>query len=672
MEKKSGAKIRMLSLDVANKIAAGEVVERPASVVKELLENALDAGSTRIDIVVTAGGRKLISIADNGSGMGRDDALMAPERQATSKIRTVQDIDRIQTMGFRGEALASIASVSHFTLRTRRPEDDAGTEIVIHGGVHTEVCDCGMPPGTTLEVRDLFYNLPARRAFLRSFQTEEAHIRNQVIVHAISRPDVAFSLTCDGASVYGLRPATSLQERLCDLFGSSAMEGFIAVDRVFGAIHVHGFIGLASNTRADAQGQYVFVNQRPATAPAVQAAIREAYPRMEPGRRPQVFLFLDVPPETVDVNVHPTKREVRFRAVGAVRDAVLATISSALSPHRAAAVFSPGSVSAPAPAVAPASASASVSQPEQPQQQAVAPALPKPLTLSPPPRQEHFAFQPISDTTFRAQRVTPPVPADPKADTLPALPPIAPASSAAPAPSAPPQTITQPPSSASGHAPATSSAPAAPVAPSTPTPEPSASTPWTNFRILGTLRSGYLMLETDGGYTIVDPCAAHERVIYERLMNLAAQADTLSQRLLIPQTVAMSPVDARRIRTLLPVLVSMGFDVEDFGGDTFVVHAMPDIVAGASAKSILEETALALEEAGPRRGRQHWQEELVAAAASRGAVRTGKALNLEEQKVLLRELAGCKLPYASPLGYPTMIFTSTRELDRKFRKGGSN
>lgn len=653
----------MLSQDVANKIAAGEVVERPASVVKELLENALDAGATRIDIAITAGGRKLISIADNGSGMGRDDALMAPERQATSKIRTVQDIDRIQTMGFRGEALASIASVSHFTLRTRRPEDDAGTEIVIHGGVHTEVCDCGIPPGTTLEVRDLFYNLPARRAFLRSFQTEEAHIRNQVIVHAISRPDVAFTLTCDGASVYGLRPADSLQERLCDLFGSSQMEGFVAVDRVFGAIRVHGFVGLASNTRADSQGQYVFVNQRPATAPAVQAAIREAYPRMEAGRRPQVFLFLEVPPETVDVNVHPTKREVRFRAIGAVRDAVLATISSALSPHRTSAVFSPGSASVP------------VSQQEPPQPQAVAPASPKPLTFSPPPpRQEHFDFQPISDTTFRPQRITPPVPADPKAAGLPALPPIASVSVLPPAPSVSPPSVRPTPVAASVPPPsaAVPAASAPPPQPSPPPAEPSGSAPWTNFRILGTLRSGYLMLETDGGYTIVDPCAAHERVIYERLMSLASRTDTLSQRLLIPQTVAMSPVDARRIRTLLPVLVSMGFDVEDFGGDTFVVHAMPDIVAGASAKSILEETALALEEAGPRRGRQHWQEELVAAAASRGAVRSGKALNPEEQKVLLRELAGCKLPYASPLGYPTMIFTSTRELDRKFRKNGGN
>ena len=194
----------MLSQDVANKIAAGEVVERPASVVKELLENSLDAGALRIEVEVTAGGRKLVSVADNGSGMGRDDALMAPERQATSKIRTAQDIEQIQTMGFRGEALASIASVSRFTLRTRRPEDDAGTEVVIQGGVLKDVCDCGIPPGTQIEVRDLFYNLPARRAFLRSFNTEEAHIRTQVLVHAMARPDVAFTLTCDGTPVYRL------------------------------------------------------------------------------------------------------------------------------------------------------------------------------------------------------------------------------------------------------------------------------------------------------------------------------------------------------------------------------------------------------------------------------------------------------------------------------------
>ena len=652
----------MLSQDVANKIAAGEVVERPASVVKELLENSLDAGALRIEVEVTAGGRKLVSVADNGSGMGRDDALMAPERQATSKIRTAQDIEQIQTMGFRGEALASIASVSRFTLRTRRPEDDAGTEVVIQGGVLKDVCDCGIPPGTQIEVRDLFYNLPARRAFLRSFNTEEAHIRTQVLVHAMARPDVAFTLTCDGTPVYRLRPAASLRERLCDLFGTAVMDGFVPVQRTFGDISVHGYVGLPSNTRADAQGQHVFVNARPATAPAVQAAIREAYPRLDPGRRAQVFLFIDLPPTAVDVNVHPTKREVRFRAIGAVRDAVMAAISSALSGSGAPSAFSPSSPLPPAAAPAPA-APAAGAPPAVPTAPAARPALP-PLTMAPPPRQETLPFAPITEKTFQRSHSLGGDAVEVDTTTLPPLPPLdatpLPQGSAG-TPAAPAPQPAVPPSATPLPQPAPVAAAVAPSA-------PAATTPWTSFRILGRLRSGYVFLETEGGYTIVDPAAAHERVIYERLLKQTERETPVSQKLLLPQTVAMAPLDARRVRTLLPVLSSMGFDVEDFGGDSFVIHAMPDIVAGASAKAILEETALALEETGPRKGRQHWREELVAAAASRGAVRTGKALDARELTELLRALAACRLPYASPAGRPTMIFTSLRELDRKFGK----
>ena len=220
-----GARIRILPEDVANKIAAGEVVERPASVVKELMENAIDAGASRIDVVVTAGGRRLISVADDGCGMGRDDALLAPERQATSKLRTAEDLSGIATMGFRGEALPSIASVSRFTLRTRRREDEAGTEVEIHGGTMVAVRDCGAAPGTTIEVRDLFYNVPARRAFLRSYNTEQAHVRAMFLVHAIAWPGLAMSLTCDGDPVHRLRPAASLRERLDDLYGAGYMDG---------------------------------------------------------------------------------------------------------------------------------------------------------------------------------------------------------------------------------------------------------------------------------------------------------------------------------------------------------------------------------------------------------------------------------------------------------------
>ena len=288
----SGSIIRILSEDVANKIAAGEVVERPASVVKELLENAIDAGATRIDVTVTAGGRRLISVSDNGCGMGRDDAMLAPERQATSKLRTADDLARIGTMGFRGEALPSIASVSRFLLRTRRAEDEAGTELEIQGGRLVDVRDCGAPPGTTVEVRDLFYNVPARRSFLRSYNTEQAHVRTQFLVHAIAWPALAMTLTCDGDPVHRLRPAASLRERLSDLFGAGTMDQFVPIAHDAGSIRVRGWAGLPSNTRSDTAGQYVFVNGRPSTAPVVQAAVRESYPHLPAGRRPVLFLLV--------------------------------------------------------------------------------------------------------------------------------------------------------------------------------------------------------------------------------------------------------------------------------------------------------------------------------------------------------------------------------------------
>ena len=615
----SGSKIRVLPEDVANKIAAGEVVERPASVVKELLENALDAGATRIDVTVVAGGRRLVSVSDNGSGMGRDDALLAPERQATSKLRTADDLARIGTMGFRGEALPSIASVSRFTLRTRRAEDDAGTEVEIVGGRTVAVRDCGAPPGTTVEVRDLFFNVPARRSFLRSYATEQAHVRGMFLVHAVAWPSVAFSLTCDGDPVHRLRPAASLRERLDDLFGPGYMDSFVPVEHAAGSLRVTGWAGLPSQTRADTAGQYVFVNGRPSTAPVVQAAIRESYPHLPQGRRPVLFLFLDLPPEEVDVNVHPTKREVRFRAVGAVRDAVLAALAKAL---RAVPGAGPALPAAPAPE-APASDRLG----------GFGPALP------PGPVQPTFA--PIDDRTF-----APPVPGGGLVSARGGV--TDPATPLPPPPAEPPSPTTQPPNH--------------------PTTEPYATpAPWTKFRLVGSLSSGYAIVETEGGYAVVDPAAAHERVLYERLLRAAPEvAESPAQKLLLPQTVALPPVDAQRVRSLLPVFEEMGFDLEDFGGDAFLVRSLPAALSGADAKAILEETARALEEAGPRKGRERWREELVAAAASRSAVRTRKPLDARELVPILMELAACRLPYATPGGRPTMVFTSLRDLDRRF------
>ena len=319
--------IRLLPNHVANKIAAGEVVERPASVLKELLENALDAGATRIDVVVTAGGRTLVSVRDNGCGMNREDALLSLERHATSKIRDVDDIERISTLGFRGEAIPSIASVSRFTLTTRRADAEEGTRLVVNAGTLAEVKTCGAPPGTCIEVRDLFCNVPARRKFLRAFVTEEGHIRATFTVHALAHPDVGFSLTLDGREVYRLPPGATLEERIRALFGAPFAESLLPVASDVGSVHVHGYAerpGHDANLRRD---QFVFVNGRPATAAAITYALREAYPRQRAEARPAVVIFIDLPPEQVDVNVHPSKREVRFRRSADVRDALLAAFA---------------------------------------------------------------------------------------------------------------------------------------------------------------------------------------------------------------------------------------------------------------------------------------------------------------------------------------------------------
>jgi len=319
--------IRLLPNHVANKIAAGEVVERPASVLKELLENALDAGATRIEVTVTAGGRNLVSVRDNGCGMNREDALLSLERHATSKIRDVDDIERIATLGFRGEAIPSIASVSRFTLTTRREDAEEGTRLVVNAGILAEVKDCGAPPGTCIEVRDLFCNVPARRKFLRAFITEEGHIRTVFTVHALAHPDVGFSLNLDGREIYRFPPGATLEERVRDLFGASFAESLVPIASDVNGVRIHGYAERPDHGSTLRRDQFVFVNGRPATAASITYALREAYPRQRTDVRPALVLFIDLPPEQVDVNVHPSKREVRFRRSADVRDAILAAFT---------------------------------------------------------------------------------------------------------------------------------------------------------------------------------------------------------------------------------------------------------------------------------------------------------------------------------------------------------
>ncbi|HNX34904.1 MAG TPA: DNA mismatch repair endonuclease MutL [Kiritimatiellia bacterium] len=633
--------IRLLSVHVANKIAAGEVVERPASVVKELVENAIDAGATRIEVTVTAGGRKLIEIRDNGCGMGRDDALLCLERQATSKIRDVDDIEHIVTLGFRGEAVPSIASVSRFILKTRLQGAEAGTELVVTGGSLQDVREIGVPTGTTVEVRDLFFNVPARRKFLRAFQTEQAHIRSVFTLHALAHPEIGMRLEADGRELLRLPPGATLEERVRDLFGADFCADLRPVSKTVGDVKVFGFAGLPNQTRNDRSEQYVFINRRPATAPVIAYALREAYPPLEGDRKPIVLLFIEMPPDRVDVNVHPTKREVRFHKPAEVREALILAIGEAIGMKRGGPVLPPVSGdSGPGP-FSPTSVfrpPAAVSCPSSP-------AGPVTLrTLVPEAAAPAAAGRGPAENDGHADQLLRHAASFPYPGAADFRPPAA--------------ALCAPPSAP---------APAAPTGTGLPLfTAPQDGSPWRWCRVLGQVAGRYVLLETDGGYVTVDPRAARERVLYERLMEGHQKGGILSQKLLLPETVQLPPADAARLRNYLKIVQELGFGVEDFGSDHFIVEALPDALCGVSCRELLGNIAHDLENAGTRRGSEKWREEIVAKAACRAAAGAEEALSNENAERLVNALAATRMPYTCPRGRPTMIFTSYRELERKF------
>ena len=330
-------KIRVLPEVVASQVAAGEVVERPASVIKELMENSLDAGATSIEVEVRGAGTALLRVTDDGSGMDREDALMALERHATSKIATAAELASVRTMGFRGEALPSIASVSEFALRTRVEESDAGTEAVVRGGKLVAVREAGCARGTTIEVKSLFFNVPARRKFLRSAATESAHIDRALEIVALGFPGVALSYLRDGREVHRLPASNSLAARIGDLFGAEDRAQLLEMAPLErDGIRVSGLVSRPGATRADRSRQFFFVNGRAVDNASLATGLREAYRQMlEPGRHPSVVLHVEIDPREIDCNVHPAKREVRFRRGSQVRDAVHEAIASALREARA-------------------------------------------------------------------------------------------------------------------------------------------------------------------------------------------------------------------------------------------------------------------------------------------------------------------------------------------------
>ena len=632
--------IRVLPIHVANKIAAGEVVERPASALKELVENAIDAGADRIDISITAGGRKFVSVRDNGCGMNRDNALLSLERQATSKIRDVDDIENIDTLGFRGEAIPSIASVSRFTIVTRRKENDAATKLVVNAGTIAEVSECGAPPGTCVEVRDLFCNVPARRKFLRSYATEEGHIKSVFTVSALAHPELGFSLTVDGREVHRLAPGSTIEERISSLFGRDFSDELIPVkdetengSQGAGGVRVYGYISRPSSNPVRRE-QFIFVNGRPATAPTIAYALKDAYPTGRNESKPSIFLFIEVPPSEVDVNVHPAKREVRFRRPADVKAAIIEALSNALRVRQVA---------------QPCQQEAPISPPPKEPNLSSQEAVPTPLPVK-------TAFTvPFQPTPAPIQRPLPNINTEPS--------PTGSAISPRPQQLTPtdktdcPQAVTPTPTPISHHS-------------STISHISSPTGPWKFFKVLACTDSGYLLIETDAGIVTLNPQAAQERIAFEKLM-AAFDSDSdaaglaASQPLLIPETVHFSPLESARLKNFKHILVKQGFEIDEFGPDTWKIDAMPALISGQSAADIIASIVYDIGEAGVKRG-ERWREELIAKSVARSFAGAPRKFTMEDASRLVEELGRTSMPYVCPRGKPVMIFTSNRELTRKF------
>lgn len=593
--------IQLLPDQVINKIAAGEVVERPASVMKELFENALDAGAVQVDVEVVHGGRQLIAVTDNGCGMGRDQALLSIERHATSKIRTEADIENIHTLGFRGEALAAISSVSRFTLITRPEEALAGTEIQIAGGKMLSVEDIGCPVGTRIEIRNLFFNVPARRKFLRAEQTELSHIRQLFLVHALAHPSIGMSLKVDERMLYNLPMSGTMEDRVSELYGHGFFEQLLPIDHTESDYTMTGYAGLPQTGRKDRQDQYIFVNGRPAAAPVVYHALNEAYHALiAKGRYPAIFLFIELDASLVDVNVHPTKKEVRFRQPNALRDAIVAAMNKALAMPK------------------------EIGQVQFNDAEPIV--LPSPKPVRPAFETQKQMEELLVRPALVEQRISNPGQGMPAANSPAVQSPAPKASATAPR------------------------------------------SPWGWCRIIGQIGDNYVVLETEDGYVLMEPRAAHERVLFEKFMRAARAHTVQKQGLLAPETVDLLPADAMIVRGHLDLLQELGFGVSEFGGDTFIVDALPVYVQDGPAEALLVEIARELEKAGKQHGARELVQERIAQAACQTAVRTKDQLSETALQKLVSDLARTDMPYTSPRGRPTLIYTSFKELDRKFSR----
>jgi len=605
------SRIRLLPETVASQVAAGEVVERPASVVKELVENSIDAGAHKIDILIQRGGISLIRVIDDGSGMDRDDALLSLERHATSKIRTASDLEAIATLGFRGEALPSIASVSRFRLTTREHEAVAGSEIIVNAGKIDIVREGGEAPGTQVEVRSLFYNLPARRKFLRSENTESRNIEHQIHLQAIGHPHTAFTFVRDDRLVFQLPVAASLNDRVRDLYGNELPERLLEVIGGADKIDIGGLIGRAGVSRQARDQQLTFVNGRAIESALLNAALREGYhTALMKGQYPITFLFLNIDPTSVDVNVHPAKREVRFRDPNGVREVIVRSIQQTLESGR-----------------------------ETWQEQFRAPTIPSAEISRGPIVDPSASLRP--SLTLRAPASVP--------ETSHRELPISGRTASVPSEMssiemgrdrARPSILTSP---------EMLKAPAA-----------------QQFQIIGVLNKLYVLMENADGLVLVDQHAAHERILFEELRRRMEEQGVPTQRLLIPQTFELPPRDTDWIERNMSILQKMGIGIESFGPNTFKIDSLPAFLNASDPVHFMQRVIDDLKSSSASSSPMRLGEEMIAKTVCRHAVKANDPLRYLEIEKLIQDLLACDLPYCCPHGRPTMIQISNTELEKKF------
>jgi DNA mismatch repair protein MutL len=647
-------RIRILSDQVANQIAAGEVVDRPASVVKELLENALDAGATRIRIEVEAGGRKLIRIADNGHGMMRDDALLAFERHATSKIRSSDDLLSIATLGFRGEALPSIASISRLEMETRAEDEPSGTRIEIVGGKVLRVEDTGAPQGTTFTIRDLFFNTPARRKFLKSETTELSHVTALVTHYALAHPDKHFELHSATHSLLVAPPVKKPEERIFQIFGKETLDQLLsmAAERVFdraglpepppwkrdedyaapdpGFLRIKGFISKPELQKLNRNSIYVFVNQRLIRDRLILHAVSEAYRNvLPPTSFPVILMFMEMPPHEVDVNVHPAKTEVRFRQQSLIHDFVRDSIRNTLIKTRPAAGFltalttNPHATPSLMPDVSPLPGEPeSTPQPVQPDS-------------DPPPHTEDAAVFTLA----------PPVPA-PEEVRLPFSEALLAQTNGVgldPQHACEAQTPAE-----NGDAPSLNSL--------------------ASLKPLGQLRESFILAVNDEGLWIVDQHVAHERVLFEKILREREVERVQHQCLLMPLLVELLPHQMVLFARIAEELERNGFEVEPFGPRTIAVKAAPVGLEGKELERTLMEVLEQSERENQAQNLETLRTRIAASIACHSAIKVNMPLDPVRMEWLLAELAKTAHPTSCPHGRPIVLRYSWRDIQRAFQR----